>query len=445
MKNFFGTLARGFGLIGFLIIVSSCGGTMPTPTPTTTTRLLITPVWETAPAELFQGILLTIEDGDLYEIVVPASGLVEHNLLAAAVYNAAMAPDHQHVLYSLRGSGDTVLYDLQARSSIRTLPAAGDCVSWSPDGKYYLTGGFAGRLDLSDLTENTIRIYDAPTAVYQMSGRHYGSFTCPAWLDASHLIFDRYAGQMPGSFSDFSDFQPNQRSILNIGRELGLLARGITDPYSIEAPPPSADSTPGATVTPDPLAQEPRMSDYSLSSYNLLTVCPTSAWYLLRDPGSLKSKVAPFTTAWDQLEANPFAPCDTCDTGLTFNPASCEVNYAIEYTPFDPNANGLRARFMAADPVTLATRQLGEIKATDLCTAYPDVQEASVDSQGWIAMGTTSRVVFLERCTLANEWHLFLSVADPLNGRIARLVEITPTDRFDPRVHVVLWPSFVGD
>lgn len=179
------------------------------------------------------------EIGHLAVIQEIEQGVIERtNLTSEPVMSPVISPNGKYVLVVLPCPPFRIQYiDLQTReiTTVTTFPYKSDddlydyptCLSWSPDGNQF-SYMIENTLYAQHLITNEVStIYSAPSALYEKHGRLYGDLSCVDWVGNDHLLFQRFAGEMPyiivHTSQGFSALQANTTALASLSPSIQLV------------------------------------------------------------------------------------------------------------------------------------------------------------------------------------------------------------------------------
>lgn len=174
-----------------------------TPRPIRTPKPTATPAPTPPPMPPLSGRIL-LDTGELRWLVFDGEQAALEEPLARNIRDHALSPDGRYLLFSGLDN-DITLLDLATGKKRVLVSSPSACLSWSPDGSrftYTTREGSPGLYAYELATGRRTKIVGFPCGTYRnfSSGgtpRYCGEVTCGAWLDESHVLFQRFTGSLP--------------------------------------------------------------------------------------------------------------------------------------------------------------------------------------------------------------------------------------------------------
>jgi hypothetical protein len=312
------------------------------------------------------------------------------------VGQAAVSPNQRYLAYSTYstpsgGSDETFVLDLDTGQTIHHEYHGGRDLRWSPDSRmlsFTTTIGGAYGLYVSDLSGTVTLIHQPPSAIYRVGVNYqattvYGEVTAGTWLDATHLLFRRYLGDMPFQISaERSEIAPN-------------------------------------TLTVVSLEDGPVLRDYPDRRLLVQDICYDGSWILFRDAGQ-GWWLARAAASWEDINPTPFTPCPDCGWGLGFVPGSCDLWYVHAYS----RNNHFYRYIYFASPDTLEARAGPALEIQGSCPNMPG-RYCNWDWDGvWVGDPAQNVIAVIEKGWQNGTTAYFISVVDLNTTGVTRLLEL---------------------
>lgn len=214
-------------------LVAACNRESPPAGPRFTGRLL-----------LLSGD--NINESDLVELTPSPTGTSYHvSVVTRGVFEASPNPEQTHLLYATKA--EIQLRDLNTGTARSLIKGQSFCLAWSPDGKRFSykqksAQGNASKLFVSDLDGKAKLIWDDPNdatlgSQTASSGSAATAASCPQWIAADRIVFDRLIGASPKQKTAGEVLKPNTTTMAILSDSVKLV--DTPKKWTIEAVCPS--------------------------------------------------------------------------------------------------------------------------------------------------------------------------------------------------------------
>lgn len=336
----------------------------PTRLPTATDTPAPTPTPTPPPLPPFVGRLLVVIDKALYWLTGEGETAQLSEPLAQNIELATVSPDGRYLAYSIRGEV-TNLMDLSSGEVRQLSPTTSQCFSWSPDNSHFTYTVEKGALELYQADPDGAKVKIAQTPCKKYGGgvtgnvdphNMCGELTCGAWLDESHLLFQRFQGEMPG-FVTIKSGVPVQ-----LQSQLTTLA--------------TVNSSGG---------QATRLVDLAERWYEVER-CNAGPYVLLRKERDGDVYLSPTFTDLSGLQASPLPGCEDCYPRYPARFADAQCNILQRHHPAQ-GSDWLTLTDPASLEVILSTKELFSL----FNFGYKDVVWAGEAQERIMALTTFSQ------------------------------------------------------